>query len=930
MAEDWFYGEATINRTYAAPGNYTAFFASCCRISTLQNGADGNFRVETKVNVGGTNNSPVSAMPPIINLPAGQAAAQFSLSVSDPDGDALRSRLSTLAETGINNPGGLSITAGGLVTFNTVGKVIGHLYSVSFTTEDLTPAQVALSKISTDFIIRIVQQSTPPFFDYSVTPLNGTVFQIAPGQNISFTIKAQDTDPGSTVKLSAVGLPLTGSLIPALPTTANPVQTVFSWTPGAGDLGSRVINFTAEDNNLAQAATAVSINVSMKPVFNVPPTPAAGPEIVLVPGTVYSATVQASDPDVNDVVIIDQINNQPAGSSFAVPTPSGNPTSGVFAWTPAVSQWGPHNVEFRAKDSYNDTRLHTVSYLVNTTPVFTSVPVTQVFAGQFYSYLITGLDPDVAYGDDLEIVSGYVLPSWLTLADNHDGTALLSGTPAFADAGTHAVSLQLEDIYHHTNIGGMPVQNFDIEVIPCNVSLSGSVSQVLCNGGASGSIDLTVSGANVPVTYAWSNGGTAEDQISLPAGSYSVSIVDAFGCTAITDFTVTEPSALTASSTSGAIACNGGSATVHVSANGGTAPYSGEGNFTVPAGVHSFTVTDANGCSAVTTLTVTEPDLLVASSSSGAVLCNGGTANVYVSAAGGTVPYSGTGNFTVGAGTYSYIVTDANGCTSSTSITVAEPSVLTSSIAPLATSSLYTCAFGTAANIVLGYGNGPTSVTLNGSASGGTPGYSYSWSPAAGLSNANVANPVFTPSTASGCAIYSFVLTVTDANGCTSTSSASVNVANVLSASAGGNGKKVDVCHNATSQEIDIEISISAVPTHLASHGDCIGNCHDICDGISRGVHFEEAEIAEGTFDVYPNPNPGRFLIDFIPAAKEATIELTVMDISGNVIFSKTFGAAAEFHFDLALEAQDITSGMYMVRIINGEYVYNKKVNMQK
>src|SRR6185369_16222797 len=115
-------------------------------------------------------------------------------------------------------------------------------------------------------------------------------------------------------------------------------------------------------------------------------------------------------------------------------------------------------------------------------------------------------------------------------------------------------------------------------------------------------------------------------------------------------------SALTASSSQGtAIACHGGSTTVTVSALGGTAPYSGTGSFSVTAGTYNYTVTDNNGCTAVTSITVNEPSAITASSSQGAAIaCHGGSTTVTVSALGGTAPYSGTGSFTVTAGTYSY------------------------------------------------------------------------------------------------------------------------------------------------------------------------------------------------------------------------------------------------------------------------------------
>src|SRR5947207_3377865 len=106
--------------------------------------------------------------------------------------------------------------------------------------------------------------------------------------------------------------------------------------------------------------------------------------------------------------------------------------------------------------------------------------------------------------------------------------------------------------------------------------------------------------------------------------------------------------------------------TVTVSATGGTAPYSGTGTFSVPAGTYSYTVTDAKSCTATTTGDITQPPTLVPDSSNTEIFCHGGMSTVTVSATGGTAPYSGTGTFSVPAGTYSYTVTDAKSCTATT------------------------------------------------------------------------------------------------------------------------------------------------------------------------------------------------------------------------------------------------------------------------
>src|SRR5207253_860075 len=143
--------------------------------------------------------------------------------------------------------------------------------------------------------------------------------------------------------------------------------------------------------------------------------------------------------------------------------------------------------------------------------------------------------------------------------------------------------------------------------------------------------------------------------------------------------TITQPDAVDASSSHTAILCNGGNSTVTVSATGGTGAYSGTGTFSHAAGTYSYTVTDANSCTSTTTGTITQPDAVDASSDHTAILCNGGNSTVTVSATGGTGAYSGTGTFSHAAGTYSYTVTDANSCTSTTTGTITQPDAVDAS-----------------------------------------------------------------------------------------------------------------------------------------------------------------------------------------------------------------------------------------------------------
>ena len=129
--------------------------------------------------------------------------------------------------------------------------------------------------------------------------------------------------------------------------------------------------------------------------------------------------------------------------------------------------------------------------------------------------------------------------------------------------------------------------------------------------------------------------------------------------------------------TSGPALCYGDTVAFEITASGGVPPYSGTGNYTLPAGIHPIMITDANGCSTVENISVVEPDELVASAAVvDPILCYDGSGVVNISATGGTPPYTGVGDVTVEAGEYAFTVTDANGCSFSDKINIEEPDKL--------------------------------------------------------------------------------------------------------------------------------------------------------------------------------------------------------------------------------------------------------------
>src|SRR5439155_975013 len=290
-----------------------------------------------------------------------------------------------------------------------------------------------------------------------------------------------------------------------------------------------------------------------------------------------------------------------------------------------------------------------------------------------------------------------------------NGSVLVSasgGTPPYSGTGTiskvaGSYSFTVTDAHGCSAVANATVGE------PAELLVSAVATDAACYGG-NGAVLVSASGGTPPYS------GTGS--FSHAAGSYSFTVTDAHGCSAVANATVGQPAELAVSAVATDAACFGGNGSVLVSASGGTPPYSGTGSFSQTAGSYSFTVTDAHGCSAVANATVGQPAALLVSAVATDAACHGGNGTVLVSASGGTPPYSGTGSFSQAAGSYSFTVTDAHGCSAVASATVGEPAALLASAS---------------ATPILCNGS-PSTVTVV--ASGGTPPYSGtgSFSKAAG------------------------------------------------------------------------------------------------------------------------------------------------------------------------------------------------------
>src|SRR6185295_15676431 len=263
---------------------------------------------------------------------------------------------------------------------------------------------------------------------------------------------------------------------------------------------------------------------------------------------------------------------------------------------------------------------------------------------------------------------------------------------------------------------------------PAAITASTVITDVTCNGASTGSVVITPGGGVGPYTI-------TPVQTGLAAGTYNFTITDANNCTLIVPVTITQPAAITASTVITDVTCNGASTgSVVITPGGGVGPYTITPVQTgLAAGTYNFTITDANNCTLIVPVTITQPAAITASTVITDVTCNGAsTGSVVITPGGGVGPYTITPVQTgLAAGTYNFTITDANNCTLIVPVTITQPAAIT-------------------ASTVI------TDVTCNGASTG-----SVVITPGGGVGPYTI-TPVQT-----GLAAGTYNFTITDANNCT-------------------------------------------------------------------------------------------------------------------------------------------------------------------
>lgn len=368
------------------------------------------------------------------------------------------------------------------------------------------------------------------------------------------------------------------------------------------------------------------------------------------------------------------------------------------------------------------------------------------------------------------------------------------------------------------------ITNTNTVNLTCYGDTSGSITAIATGG--TGALQYTLDNLNFQSTGIFSN---------LIAGTYSVQVIDANGCNDVTPvITVTEPGQISTVITSSDVTCFGaadGNATVTVSGGTGAFTYSwNQGLYTtpnisnLPVGTYVASVTDANNCSVTDTVIITQPAQLIVTTNSTNVSCNGvcdGTANLVAS--GGvfpytylwnTVPASTVASVTVCAGLYTATVTDATGCTATSNFSITEPEAF----------SLVISSTVSACNIC----NGTATVTTT----GGTIPYNYLWS------NNDVLT--FADSLCAG----TFVVTVTDVNGCNS--SMSVNISSQAFSNISGEAHWSQGILADNIAEVKLYRILNITQTELAYTMPLTGSQFNFTN-VSYGNYFIKVNITNGT-----------------------------------------------------------------------------------
>lgn len=596
---------------------------------------------------------------------------------------------------------------------------------------------------------------TPTFAAYTVTLATPTFTEYSSMTGAATTPVITNVTPSTVVHclVTACTPPAAATTVTATPGSicAGQSTTITASGPATGVVYNV---FTAATGGTSQGATPLVVSPSATTTYYVETVNNADPNCVSTTRTPVTVTVNpapvataGSNSPVCEGQTLNLTSNTVAGATYSWTGPNG--------FTSALEDPSITGVTAAAAGTYSLTItaagcpsvVSTVNVTVNTAPVATP-----------------GSDSPVCTGQDLHLTANTIAGatySW-TGPNGYTSTQqnpVITGA-APANAGTYTLTI--------TSGGCTSAAATVTVVVSGTLTISASGNSPVCTGT---NIELTATGGT---TYSWTgpNGYTSNVQNPVitnaqaaNAGIYTVTVQNASGCSNTAQVTVTVANPETISVTHTNILCNGASTGSATAVTTGTGPYTyswspsggtGATASNLTAGTYTVSVNNGNGCISTGSAVITEPAGMVLATSMTPTSCTSSTGTATVTVTGGQAPYtfswspSGGTNATASgltAGVYTVTVTDGNGCQKTASVTI------NSANGP-------TVAINSSSNVsCFGASNGSATASVT----GGTPAYTYSWSPSGG----NAA-------TASNLTAGTYTVTVVDNAGCTAVATTTI------------------------------------------------------------------------------------------------------------------------------------------------------------
>ncbi len=505
------------------------------------------------------------------------------------------------------------------------------------------------------------------------------------------------------------------------------------------------------------------------------------------------------------------------------------------------------------------------------------------------------------------------------------GTGILSFE--WDNAETTAIATNLTDGKHYVTItdeNGCQKTDSVVLTQPAQITFGFTSTQTGCSDSTASATVIDIQGGTGAYTISWAHpewgSYPAPDSIgqatitNLWVSAFEAFVTDANGCTVTNTINIDDNSTLYATIENQLnVSCNGNSdGEAEILAHDGAEPYTynWDNGATTPlvtglsAGTYQVTIADFNGCSTITVVEITQPEILeVNIVSQSATLCyNDSTGTALATVVGGTAPYNiywitpvndtiatGLNPGNLPAGNINISVNDANGCQASNSIIIDSPL----QIVAVTSSTASDC--------------GVTNGTATVSASGGTPfagpnSYLYLWD------DANASTTVTTENLSAG--IYN--VTITDANGCFIVEQVSVsdNSDIIVSLNSINNISCFGLCDGAA------EIGVSGGTGNLSftwSNGETTQNATQLCEGQNFVVVSDELGCSRVLEVNITGPSKIITTVSIInnplcSGSADASAQITATGGTGNITFEWDNGTTGQVVSGLAAGKYYVTA----------------------